>query len=169
MGGTLFRIAAGAWPYASYFKSRCLGLLPRTCPRIASRTTGRPKNAFGEGRSPHAGAILRLHFSRKLNLTRADSEGFVTISRTLASNAYARKGARFRRTSKKCYAFRFLHPTIRVRTQFGARRNSGPRNIGEKRASDIIGFIRIDPMRADFKIFVRIGVDESAGVRRRQE
>src|ERR1700731_3235020 len=111
MGGTLFRIAAGAWPYASYFKSRCLGLLPRPCPGIASRTTGRPENAFGEGRSPHAGSILRFHFSRKRNLTPADSPGFVTISRTLASNGYARKGEKFRKTSKKSCAFRFLHPT----------------------------------------------------------
>jgi hypothetical protein len=169
MGGTLFRIAAGAWPYASDFKSRCVGLLPRTCPRIASRTTGRPKNAFGEGRSPHARSILRFHFSRKLNLTPADSNGVVTISRTLASNEHARKGAKFRRTSKKWYAFRIFHPTNLVRTRFRARRISGPRNIGEKRASGIVGFIRIDQVQADFKIFLRISVDESAGVGRRQE
>jgi hypothetical protein len=184
MGGTLFRIAAGAWPYASHFKSRCLSLLPRACPGIASRTTGRSKNAFGEGRSPHARFILRLHFSRKRKLTRADSEGVVTISRSLASNEHARNGARFRRTSKKWYAFRFFHPTNRVRTrrlppacqssgrdgqEFGARRNSGPRNIGERRTSGISGTIRIDPVQADFKIFLRIGVDESAGVGRRQE
>ena len=176
MGETLFRIASGAWPQASHFKSRCLSLLPRACPRIASRTTGGPKNAFGERRSPHARFIFRLHFSRKRSLTRVESKGIVTILRTLASNERARKGASFRRTSKKWYAFRFLHPTNRVRTprppdgqEFGARRNSGPRNIGEGRASGFIGFIRIDPVQADFKIFLRIGVDASAGVRRRQE
>src|SRR6266566_10105337 len=135
MGRTLLRIAAGAWPYASHFISCRLGQLPRTCPGIVARTTGRPKNSLGEGRSPHAGRLLRFHFSRKLRLVRADSRGFVTIPRSLASNEHAQvRRGKFCRTREKWCQFGSPQLADRVRallvnleSRRGARQNSVPR------------------------------------------
>src|SRR6266852_9358788 len=177
MGRTFLRIDAGAWSYASHFKSRCLSLLPRTCTGIAAGTIGRPKNALGKGRPPHAGHLLRFHFSRKLHVTRADSKGFVTISGPLASNEHVQvQSAKFCRTCEKRCQFGSPQLTHRVwallvypGSRRGAQRNSVPRKNDKKRASCVSAFIRKELVWTDLKICLRIGVDESAGVRRRQE
>src|SRR6266853_2229134 len=161
MGRTLLRIDAGAWPYASHFKSRCLSLLPRSCPGIAARTIGGPKNAFGRGRSPHAGRLFRFYFQRKFNVIRANSRGFVTKSWAVASNRHAYEArAQFCRTDKNRYPFRFRQPRNRVRAL---------RAVAYARVFIFTSFIRNKLAWADFKSCLRIGVDELAGVGRRQE
>src|SRR5713226_9360300 len=173
MGRTLLRIDAGAWPYASHFKSRCLSLLPRTCTGIAAGTIGRPKNALGKGRPPHAGHLLRFHFSRKFHVTRADSKRSVTILWPLASNEHVPvQREKFCRTcGKQCQrgspqlTHRVWALLVCPESRRGAQRISFPRKNDKKRASSVSALIRKELVFEDLRICSRIGVDESAGVR----
>ena len=88
----------------------------------------------------------------------------------LASHSYARgKNQNFVGLLQIWYAFGSTQLTDRERTPLGACQSYVPRNNREEWASFVIRVIRTELARADFKIYSWIGVDESAGVGRREK